>query len=476
MKKIVFYLLAVGLLLSATACGGSGDPSGSSDPTSTPSTPAYDLSADWSFITAGDSGGIETVGLYTWEANPSQYDFWKALGIDTLQFCDRGWYYNASSFNLRSYLRKMAEGVASAKQAGFKVYVILFSNIEQYKGPNPYEPTGIGTKFHPDDEAAMEDRLYYLKMSVEAMKEADGFTIFAGDPGGIPNALGEGDVYDYIYFCRRVADMIRETAPEADININPWAVTMFETPNRSALTAAFWLRESELNKIIMEEDNLLGESIGLELACHDYYRPLVLRQYFQTQSIPEQMFPTQDDITAVLNKGVKRMWAWPYFLLDEADDGDKGAGNTTLPQIESRYIVDYVQRVRAAGVNGVIGNWSWDGYKTKMLNTYAFARACHDKTVTAEQILTEFAQTIATPDTRAALVEVLKYVENDSNHQKKLPVVFRKPDFECGPVEVEEALALLETVQVNEDNQFPLAYSAKQYLKDLKERVELMKY
>ncbi|MBR7093069.1 MAG: hypothetical protein IKI50_07830 [Clostridia bacterium] len=475
MKKIALYLLAVGLLLSVTACGGNGDPSGSVDPAST-QEPAHDLSLDWSFITEGDSGGLDTVGLYIWEANPSQYEFWKALGINTLQLCDRGWYYNANDFSLRSYLRKMADGVASAKQAGFKVYVILFSNIEQYKGPYPKEPTGIGTKFHPDDQAAMEDRLYYLKMSVEAMKEADGFTIFAGDPGGIPNTLGEGDVYDYINFCRQAADMIHETVPQAEININPWAVTMYETPNRSAMTAAFWLRETELTKIIMEEDDLLGESLGLELACHDYYRPLVLRQYFQTQTIPEQMFPTKDDITAVLNKGVRRMWAWPYFLLDEADDGDKGVNNTTLPQIESRYIVDYVQRVRQVGVNGAIGSWSWGGYKAKMLNTYAFARACHDATVTAEQILGEFAQAIATPDTRAALTEVLKYVENDSNHQKKLPVVFRKPNFECSLFEADEALALLETVQPNTNNQFPLAYSPKEYLKDLKARVELMKY
>lgn len=477
MKRIILLLLATVLLIPAVGCSsGATNPSSAGGNTSTPSneTP-FDLSVDWSFITQGDSGGINTVGLYTWEDSAGQHEYWKALGITTLQFCDRGWYWNSEDFSLRTYLRNMQSGIASAKAAGFEVYIILFANIEQYKGPYPHEQTGIGVKFHPDDQEAMADRLYYLEMSVEWMKEADGFTIFAGDPGGIPNTLGDGDVYDYIGFCQQVAEMVKRTAPNAKVNINPWAVTMFETPNISAMTADFWLRESQLTKIILEQDNLIGEDIGVELAFHDYYRPLVLRNYVNSGKLPAELFPTKNDITSLLNKNTKRVWAWPYFLLDEADDGDKGNSSTLLPQLETRYIQDYVSRVRQTGVNGIIGSWSYNGYQTKMLNTYAFARCCYNKDVTPEQIITEFAQAIATKETRAALVEVLKYIENDSNHQKKLPAICRQPDFETSLTDPDAAIALLSTVVANKENKFPLPYKPEKYLKDLKSRLQLMK-
>lgn len=472
MKKILSLLLGVALMLPIFGCTGSTPTSEPSDP---PASVGNDLSVDWSFVTEGDNGGIDTVGLYTWEDSPSQHAFWKAIGITTLQFCDRGWWYNATDFSLKTYLRGMADDIASAKKAGFKVQVILFANIEQYKGPYPKEPTGLGVKFHPDDEEAMADRLHYLQMTVEAMKQADGFTIFAGDPGGIPNSLGTGDVYDYIKFSTQVADMIRQTAPEAEININPWAVTMFETPNKSAMTADFWLRETELTKILLQQENLIGEDIGVELAFHDYYRPLVLRSYVTSNKLPQTLFPQPSDISALLERQTQRVWAWPYFLLDEADDGDKGNSHTTLPQFETRYICDYVTRVRQAGVNGIIGSWSYTGFETKMLNTYAFARACYNKDITPEQIINEFVCTIATPETRGALAEVIKYIENDSNHQKKLPADFRQPNLSTTLTSPDQAMELLATVQENKDNKFPLPYSAEKYLKDLKERLELMK-
>jgi hypothetical protein len=73
------------------------------------------------------------------------------------------------------------------------------------------------------------------------------------------------------------------------------------------------------------------------------------------------------------------------------------------------------------------------------------------------------------------LAEVIKYIENDSNHQKKLPADFRQPNLSTTLTSPDQAMELLATVQENKDNKFPLPYSAEKYLKDLKERLKLMK-
>lgn len=54
---------------------------------------------------------------------------------------------------------RMAEQIENMQNSGFKVYVILFSTIEQWKGPEDFEPTHIGVKFHPKDKLKMNDRL-----------------------------------------------------------------------------------------------------------------------------------------------------------------------------------------------------------------------------------------------------------------------------------------------------------------------------
>ncbi|MHB8964008.1 MAG: hypothetical protein ACYC5K_12755, partial [Saccharofermentanales bacterium] len=249
MGKIAAILIMIILILSVIiGCNDESSTPSISDTSSVSPTSGIDLSQDWSILADTDPGGFKTIGLYTWEDDPTQHDFWKACGITTLQFCDRGWYFNAQTFNLKTYLKRMAECVDSAKAAGFEVYVILFSNIEQYMGPNPTEPTGLGVKFHPSDEVKLADRLHFIGLSVDAMKKADGFTFFAGDPGGIAGKMGTVSVEDYIQMAIKVGEVVREKAPDAAFNINPWAVSMFETPNVSVMTAAFWLKETALSK------------------------------------------------------------------------------------------------------------------------------------------------------------------------------------------------------------------------------------
>ena len=422
-----------------------------------------------------DNGGLDTVGLYVWEDSPDQHAFWKACGITTLQFCDRGWFYNSESYSLDAYLKRMQQGLYSAKDAGFDVYVILFSNIEQYKGPEETEPTGLGVKFHPDDKEKMKDRLYYLEKMIKTMDEADGFTFFAGDPGGITDAMGEGDVEDYIYMAEEVGKLVKEAAPNAKYNINTWAVSMFETPNYSAMIPEFWLRETEMNKVILGREGLINESTGLELPCHDYYRPLVLRLYADSGKTPALKYPQKSDIDVLKSRNTQRLWAWPYFLLDEADDGDAGADYTYLQQIETRYIHQYLNNVRELGFNGVIGSWSYNAFKTKSLNTYAFGRMANDKTATPEQVIDEYAGYLATADTCQILGQILRFVENDSNFEKKLPDNEKIAPLETTIKTAQEALDQLAAVKPNTDNAFPLPMNAEEYLHNLKGRLELMK-
>ncbi len=469
-KKIrrIFCAVMCIFVFSLTACDSAEKPS---DGTSSGST-----QSNMSVIPQNtDSGGLDTVGLYIWEDSPDQHEFWKACGIKTLQFCDRGWYYNAESYNLDAYLKRMQQGLYSAKDAGFEVYVILFSNIEQYKGPEDTEPTGIGTKFHPDDKEKMEERLHYLEKMIKAMDEADGFTFFAGDPGGITNDMGQGDVEDYIYMAEEVGKLVKETAPNAKYNINTWAVSMFQTPNYSAMIADFWLRETEMNKVILGKESLINESTGLELPCHDYYRPLTLRLYADSGKTPAQKYPQKSDIDTLKSRNTKRLWAWPYFLLDEADDGDTGSDYTYLQQIETRYIYRYLNDIRELGFNGVIGSWSYNAYKTKSLNTYAFGRMANDKTATPEQVIDEYAGFIASEDTYETLGQILRFVENNSNFESKLPDNEKIAPFETTIKTAQEAIDQLATVKVKTDNTFPLPMDAAEYLHNLKGRLELIK-
>ena len=127
MKKRVLLLCILCALSLLAGCAG--EPAA---PSSTPPAlemPALqgDISQDWSFVTQGDNGGIETVGLYVWDPNPAQHPFWKACGYNLLQFCDRSWYWNQNTAAFESYLNNMQNGIKKAKEDGFAVQMLFFS-------------------------------------------------------------------------------------------------------------------------------------------------------------------------------------------------------------------------------------------------------------------------------------------------------------------------------------------------------------
>ncbi|MBR7143202.1 MAG: hypothetical protein IKD06_06685 [Clostridia bacterium] len=414
------------------------------------------------------------IGLYIWDDTPDQYAFWKACGYNTMQLCDRSWWVHASKTDERA--ATMARHIQSLKQDGFRVNMILFSNIAQYKGEGDFDPSPIGTKFHPSDEEAMKDRLFYVRKVVRACREADSFTVFAGDPGGIPDEMGPGCLEDFMKVALAFRDLVKEEAPHADFHINPWAVSMFHTPNYSAMTKEFWLQETVEVKQLLAMKDIFGPETGIELPCHDYYRALALRLYDEDPVLRANppLFPLKSDLDGLFTQNTKDVWAWPYFLMDEADDGDIGPGNTPLPQSETRYIHRFVQQARKLGFNGIVGNWSFRGYLSKCMNTYAFARFCADDRLTPQQLIEEYASYVAREDCRSTLVEILLFLENNSNWQRKLPASARMENFPTSVQNGKQALELLKTVTPNEANTFPLPESTSQYLQRLKLRLQII--
>lgn len=410
---------------------------------------------------------FETVGLYVWRDTPDQHAFWKASGINTLQFCDIGWHLRDDL--LDDYYKGFVKDIDSAKKAGFKVYVILFSNIKQWPGPEEHSD-GLGLRYHPNDKKEMDSRLKYIGNTVEKLKAADGFTFFAGDPGGVPAELGESNVYMWISMVERVRTIVKKEAPHADFNVNPWSITQWQYPNLGAFGKDFWLKETELFKIITEENNFIGPDTGIEIPPHNYYRSLTLKTYDEESIIPKP-YPKLSDIKKLKDRGTERVWVWPYFLLDEADDGYIGTiwRNRGMLQIETRYIHKLVCEMDRINPDGIIGSWSYAGYLPNALNTYAFGRFCTDPKLKPIDVIEEYASYLAEDESKDSLVQIMKFVENNSTWHASLPNKYRLPLFDTGDLKSAYLAQIrLDRIKVRSKSNFPLPEPPEEYLKHLK--------
>ncbi len=445
---------------------------------------------------------FETVGLYVWKDSPDQHAFWKACGINTLQFCDTHWSIRAepeavgevdrsSDGVLNDYYRRFADGIANATRSGFRTDVILFSNIAQWTGPEEREPTGTGVLFDPRDRQALEARLQAIARAVRALKKADGFTFFGGDPGGAVRApFGPLPAAEWIHMAREVRKIVKRKAPRAHFSVNPWAIAHWQYPMLSCFTAEWWIREDQLTQQILEAPDLIGPDCGVQIAAHAYYRPLALRMLSQEKSDPSDAsdpsdssdkpdrpnppFPDALHIRALLDRGTQHVWAWPYFLLDEADDGDFGPEGrvTQSVQIATRYIHRHLARMRQLGFNGIIGNWSYAGYLPAAVNTYAFGRFARDARATPERVLDEYARCLADEASWRDLAQVLRFVENSSTWERKLPPENRLPHLTCDLKSVEEARHALNRVVPRAKPLFALPEPARGFLSRLARRLE----
>src|SRR5262249_32970155 len=138
-----------------------------------------------------------------------------------------------------------------------------------------------------------------------------------GDPGGDPN--GRSTMADCLEFGRQVYQIVRQEAPNAKFAINLWGIAEWEGfPSPFGLR--YWQQEVNLSRAVTAAPAFLGPRCGVEFPLHTYYRSLPLTCYNEAGLKPEP-YPNEKEIQTLRARGVKPLLGWPYFLVDEADDG-----------------------------------------------------------------------------------------------------------------------------------------------------------
>lgn len=420
---------------------------------------------------AKSTGGFETIGLYCSlptdppPKDPQMYEFFKACGYNYLEFCEAG--FRSRADLLPDYYKEMSRAINLAHEKGFRVGIVLLAGMEQWRGPGK---SGYLGAFSPLDKAKLQERFTYLREAVSSLRNADVFILLPGDPGGDPE--GRSTSEDLLAFCRNVQQSVKQQAPEAKFMVNLWAVAEWEgfPPTRSL---RFWQQEIKLSQAVAAAPDLLGPSCGVSFPLHNYYRSLALSCYAQAGVEPE-LYPTAKDIQMLRTRGVKAMFGWPYFLVDEADDGFVKPNNHESggqSSAETRYIRALVDSAHRIGLDGVVANAIF--FQAESLNIYAFGQMCRSADLTPEQVLDQYAGFIADEKTQVALGRVLRYIENYSNWQNSLPPSHRLKNFEVPELtSASAALELLAQVKPCVHPAIPLLELPAVYLGRLKKRLE----
>jgi hypothetical protein len=419
---------------------------------------------------SAEKGAIESIGVYFTtdvmsSATVETIPFFKACGYNTYQFWDMGWSIPPSKHE-RSYFAA-AENVERMQREGFRVFVILTVNMHQCKEG---EPEGYHDSiFDPGDRALMKERLEYLTATVRKLKAADGFTIFAGDPGGHPQATPA----QFSAAVKEIIAMISRESPRAEIHVNPWSIASWDH-FISPFLFEFWEKETRLSRDLVGQPELFGPGVQIEFPLHAYYRSLTIKCYADAGK-PLELFPKAEDIAALKGRGVKRMWGWPYFLTDECDDGYR-PGTAGLAQSEIRYIKQIIDTGRKLGLDGMIANVFQSNISSERLNLYAFARFCKDSRATPDLAIREFAGFCSEPETADDLAAVLKFIENNSTWQAGMQPERRLPNFDTGEMKSpQDALNALAKVVARKQSDLPMPRPTADYLLKLKERLEMLK-
>jgi hypothetical protein len=421
-------------------------------------------------MTASGEGRLPTVGIYITPPRSEEshlYDFYKACGYNYLEFCEGG--FGRRPDILPAYHAEMAQAIDAAKKRGFKVWILLLAGMKQWKGPAETGSAGTFSALHAD---LLAERLSYIRQAVQSLQNADGFEFFAGDPGGDPE--GRSTVQDCIAFARKVRDIVRENAPNSQFAVNLWAIAEW-AGFPSPFSLDFWQKQVALSKAVAAEKDLLGPDCGIIFSMDNYYRSLTLACYADANLKPE-LYPRAADIKMLHARGVKPIYGWPYFLVDEVDDGFITPNNVVTrgqSQAETRYIRAIVDRGREIGLDGLIANAAY--VPAEPLNIYAFGRMCHDPHLSPEAFLDEYAGLIADAATKHSLAQVLRFLENHSNWDNSLPPQYRLKPLDCGEVtSAQIAMDRLAKVTPRETSPIPLPEPPAAYLKRLQRRLQVI--
>ncbi len=408
-----------------------------------------------------------TVGIYVQppQAGHEHYlDFYKACGYDYLEFCDTGFGHRPD--RLPDYYAGLSKAVTNAQRKGLRVWILLLAGMKQWKGPGE---TGSAGTFGALDRETLKERLAYIRLAARSLKHADGFQFFAGDPGGDPE--GKATIADCATFAREVRQIVGEEAPRAGFAVNLWAIAEW-AGFPSPFTLEFWKKQVELSKAAVAQPDLLGPDCGVIFSMDNYYRSLTLRCHSDGGSSPE-LYPRVADIEALRRRGVKPIYGWPYFLVDECDDGFITPNNVvTKGQAgsESRYIRAVVDHGLGLKLDGLVANASF--VAAESLNIHVFGRMCRDPKLSPDRALDEFAGLIAADDSKEALARVLRFMDNHSNWQNSLPEANRLPDFAVGDLaDADAALTLLDAVKPRYQAAIPLPEPPAAYVARVRQRL-----
>jgi len=420
---------------------------------------------------ANHAGGFETIGLYCAlptdppPKDPRMYDFYKACGYNYLEFCEAG--FRSRPDLLPDYYKQMSRAISLAHEKGFRVGIVLLAGMEQWNGP---ADSGYSGAFSPLDKNKVQERLTYLRQAVSYLRNADVFIFFPGDPGGDPS--GRSTLEDYLAFCHHVQQIVKRRAPEASFMLNLWAVAEWEG-FPSPFSLRYWQQEVKLSRAVVAAPDMVGPSCGVAFPLHNYYRSMALA-YYANAGIKPEVYPTAQDVQMLRTRGAKPLLGWPYFLVDEADDGFITPNNVDSKgqsSAETRYIRALVDSGHKIGLDGLVANAIF--FEAESLNIYAFGQMCRSADLTPEQVLDQYAGFIADEKTRVTLARVLRYIENYSNWQNSLPASFRLKNFEVPEVtSARVGLELLAQVIPCARPAIPLLEPPTLYLGRLKKRLE----
>ena len=419
-------------------------------------------------------GGFQTVGLYASlptdppPKDPRVYDFFKACGYNYLEFCEAG--FRSRPDLLPEYYKDMSSAITLAHDKGFRVGIVLLAGMEQWTGPDSTLGANFPGVFSPRDKTQLTERFAHLRYAVSQLRGADVFVFLPGDPGGDPE--GNSTLEDCVSFCRQVQEIVKQQAPAATFILNLWAIAQWEGfPSPSSLR--FWEQEVKLSRAAVAAPGLLGPRSGVSFPLHNYYRSLALSRYSRAGLKPE-LYPAAQDIQALRTRAVSPVLGWPYFLVDEVDDGfikpnnHESGGQSSC---ETRYIRALVDCGRRLGLDGLVANAIFR--EAESLNIYAFGQMCRSPELTPERLIDQYAGFVADEQTRGVLGRVLRFIENHSNWQNSLPVSYRLKDLDLPhALSVRVALDLLAQVKPRGQPAIPLLEPPATYLGRLKKRLE----
>ncbi|MBI2297429.1 MAG: hypothetical protein HYU66_00510 [Armatimonadetes bacterium] len=397
-------------------------------------------------------------------AHQQLYAFYRAAGYDSFEFLERG-------FGIRpdlhaKYYADTAAQIATAQRYGFRVWILLLAAMKQWRGP---ADNGYLASFSALDRPQLDERLANLEHAVEALRGADGFVFFAGDPGGDPE--GRSTVHDCIDFARQVRDIVHLQAPRAGFVVNLWAVAEW-TGFPSPFGLRFWQQQVTASRAVAEDPALLGPRCGVTFSLDNAYRSLALACYAGAGLRPE-IYPQAADVQRLHARGVRPILGWPYFLVDEVDDGFITPNNVASrgqSQAETRYIRAIVDHGRAVGLDGLVANAAF--VEAEALNVYAFGRMCREPGLKPEALLDQYARLLAEPGSANELALVLRFIENHSNWHHSLPPAYRLPALDDNGMTANAALQRLAGVRPRAAAPIALPEPPAQYLSRLRRRVE----